>query len=167
MAVLLSAGLAGAALVWVGVLVAAPALPLALAAPVYLFGSFICHQIAERSFHVDGVQLPVCGRCFGIYAGAAVGALMGAWMTMRSSESADRVARWGRSGLRPLLVAVAIPTLATLFFEWLAVWHLTNAVRALAGSILGAGVAFAVIAAIHYEQWQRRRPIAPPPSTPM
>ena len=56
---------------WVALLVAAPLLPAAPAALIYVLGSRICHQISERSFHVDGAQLPVCARCLGIYAGFA------------------------------------------------------------------------------------------------
>lgn len=37
-----------------------------------------CHQIAERSPHVDGVPLAVCHRCFGVY----VGLFLGPWMML-------------------------------------------------------------------------------------
>ena len=46
------------------------------AAVAYLLGSQICHQIAERSFHLAGAQLPVCARCTGIYAGFAAGVVL-------------------------------------------------------------------------------------------
>ena len=45
---------------------------------VYIAGALICHQRPERSFHVWGVQWPVCARCLGLYAGAAIGAVMAA-----------------------------------------------------------------------------------------
>src|ERR671913_225429 len=43
-----------------------------------LYGVFhaVCHQIAERSFHVDGHALAVCSRCTGIYAGFMLSALL-------------------------------------------------------------------------------------------
>lgn len=31
--------------------------------------SWACHQIPERSFHVNGISLAVCHRCYGIYWG--------------------------------------------------------------------------------------------------
>lgn len=34
----------------------------------HLFGS-LCHQIPSRCFHLSGIPMPVCTRCFGIYAG--------------------------------------------------------------------------------------------------
>ena len=33
----------------------------------------VCHRIAERSFHVGSVQLPLCARCTGMYLGAVTG----------------------------------------------------------------------------------------------
>src|SRR5690242_6632470 len=74
--------LAIASLVWLIAIVAAPVAahraaaesPLAAAAgAVYLAGSIVCHQQARRSFHLEGIQLPVCARCSGIYAAAPFG----------------------------------------------------------------------------------------------
>ena len=45
----------------------------ALAAISYLAFHPFCHQLAERSFHVNGIQLAVCARCAGIYAGIFLG----------------------------------------------------------------------------------------------
>lgn len=36
----------------------------------------LCHQIPERSPAISGVQLAVCHRCLGIYAGLAVSATL-------------------------------------------------------------------------------------------
>jgi len=36
-------------------------------------GYAVCHRIDERSFHVDGRQLPLCARCSGMYLGAVLG----------------------------------------------------------------------------------------------
>lgn len=32
-------------------------------------GSTVCHQLAERSYFFDGVQMPLCARCIGIHFG--------------------------------------------------------------------------------------------------
>src|SRR5690606_1713663 len=37
---------------------------------------FQCHRQPERSLLVDTSQLPVCARCFGIYTGLGLGALV-------------------------------------------------------------------------------------------
>jgi len=38
--------------------------------------SLICHQIPERSFFLNGYQLPVCARCIGIYFGIFAGSIL-------------------------------------------------------------------------------------------
>jgi uncharacterized membrane protein len=43
---------------------------------IYACGSLICHQRPERSLTSCGRQWVVCGRCSGLYLGAACGALM-------------------------------------------------------------------------------------------
>ena len=40
-----------------------------------LVGYGICHQIPERSFFLDGHQMPLCARCSGTYLGAILGFL--------------------------------------------------------------------------------------------
>ena len=50
--------------------------PYAFALGLYGVGSLICHQRLERSFVVFGAQMPVCARCAGLYAGAAMAALV-------------------------------------------------------------------------------------------
>ena len=31
--------------------------------------AFRCHQLSDRSFHICGVQLPLCARCTGMFLG--------------------------------------------------------------------------------------------------
>jgi len=40
---------------------------------VYSAGDRLCHQKAERSFFVNGNQMPFCSRCTAIWLGLAVG----------------------------------------------------------------------------------------------
>jgi uncharacterized membrane protein len=35
-----------------------------------------CHRIPERTLTIAGVAMPVCSRCFGLFTGAAIGALV-------------------------------------------------------------------------------------------
>jgi len=128
--------LAGLAVGWVALVVLAPWLPVPLAGLVYLTGGGICHQIAERSFHLDGAQLPVCARCMGIAAGAAVGlsALRG---LRRMSLRAPRAAASPRG---MLLLALALNALT--------VWGVSNEVRAATGAVLGVAVALALWSAL-------------------
>jgi uncharacterized membrane protein len=152
---------------WLALLVTTPGLPATVAAAVYAVGSLICHQMPERSFHLGASQLPVCARCLGIYAGAALGTL-GAAATLAGlppGERPGRAAGWWR-GSRVWIAAAAVPTAATLLLEAAGVWPATNMVRACAGAPLGAAVGVMVAAALatlHYDPCPR--PARPDPST--
>ena len=140
--------LALAACVWVGLLVAAPFLPAPAAALLYALGSYICHQRPERSFHLAGAQLPVCARCFGVYIGAAMGAI---------AATRLRPVRFPRVLIAPSLA----PALISLVAEWGGAWLPSNIARSLTGLLAGAIVAGVVLATLHYEQCAQRRPNAP------
>lgn len=104
---------------------------------VYLAASRICHQRPERSFHTAGVQWPVCGRCSGLYLGAAAGGLL---------VAAGRRRAITRRGVVASLAIGGIPTLATVALEWSGV-PVNSLVRALAAMPLGLAIAVAVIGA--------------------
>jgi uncharacterized membrane protein len=114
---------------------------------LYAAGSLICHQRPERSFHLFGTQLPVCARCMGIYAGAAVAACL-LWMrTVQARHEADTVVAQDFSPApRAVLLVSAIPTAATLLYEWTTGEAPGNWTRALSGASLGAAVAWIVSA---------------------
>jgi len=143
------------ATVWLALLILAPVLPTPAAAALYAVGSQICHQHPERSFHLFAAQLPVCARCLGIYAGAALGsavALCSRWRPLVTRLSS-----------RMLLVCGAIPTALTLVAEWSGAWGGSNSARAIAGVPLGFVVALVVaqgVATLHYGGCAPRRPIA-------
>ena len=143
---------------WLAWLIVAPLLPSPLAAVTYALGSFICHQRPERSFHLGIAQLPVCARCIGIYAGAALASL--GWALVRFDMAvAGRRGRW-------LFVLATMPTAITVAVEWAGVWQPSNIVRAVAGLPLGAAASLVVIGALttlHYDECAQRRPIVPAP----
>jgi uncharacterized membrane protein len=147
--------LAGAALIWVALLLAAPLLSAPLALILYTLGSRICHQLPDRSFHLFGSQLPVCARCLGIYLGAA-----GALVALAAMGGERR--RFQASAARKWLLAGATPTIATVLLEWLGAWRPSNVARAVAGAPLGIAVACVVagaVATLHYRGCTPRRPI--------
>lgn len=93
--------------------------------------------------------MPVCARCAGLYAGAAVGAVAGILAAYRR--------RWrpvGNSGGESLgawrigLALAAAPTVATLVLERLLGVPITNAARASAGVLLGAAVGWVVASSV-------------------
>lgn len=154
----LAAGLVALSLLWVALLVAVPyahtrapvgRLTASLSASVYALGSSVCHQRSERSFHPWGVRMPVCARCFGLYASAAVGALAGLVGTLlvptgRKPPISVTAVRW-------LLVLTALPTAIVWLIEWWGVAQPPAAVRAGFAVPLGAAVGWVVTTAMARE----------------
>jgi uncharacterized membrane protein len=145
--------LAAVAIGWLVLLVAAPVAPAPIATLVYAIGSLICHQRPERSFHLDAIQLPVCARCLGIYAGAAAGTL--SRLVPGSDPGSDPAGSdptFRAFRTRPLLIVAAVPTVVTLVLEWTGLWAPGNVVRAVAGVPLGVAAALVLVPRlrVHY-----------------
>lgn len=49
------------------------------------FGSAVCHQFPEHSYHLAGVPLPLCARCTGLYLGALLTMIFHAWRRPRAA----------------------------------------------------------------------------------
>jgi uncharacterized membrane protein len=96
----------------------------------------ICHQRPERSFFVYGSQLPVCARCTGLYAGAALAAPL-ALFRLRRADSA-----------RYLLAAAAIPTVFTWTLEFAFGLPFSNTARFIAALPLGCAAAWLVLSVV-------------------
>jgi uncharacterized membrane protein len=112
----------------------------------YLVGSLLCHQRPERSFFLWGSQMPVCARCTGIYAGAAIAALALAFVARlkpsRSTGVSPPLAC--EAGARMLLILSIVPAAATLCYEWTTGNTPANWIRAVSGLPIGAVVAWIV-----------------------
>jgi hypothetical protein len=122
---------------------------------VYLTGSLLCHQLPERSFHLWGAQMPVCARCTGIYAGAAIAAVIAtltARVVRRTSSgpqrrffgAAQRATREAGSRATLGLAVAALPTVVTLVYEWTTGQTPANWIRAVAGAPIGVVAAWIV-----------------------
>lgn len=146
-------GLSALAVVWAVTLGVAPVLaahahrpvPAVLAATVYSVGAVVCHQAPVRSFHLDGVRMPVCARCSGLYLGAAAG-MLGWWPARRRPAGTRLLARPVRA-----LAVVAVPTVVTWVAAVLGYWDPGNVARALAALPLGAVVGAVVTATVSGE----------------
>jgi uncharacterized membrane protein len=104
-----------------------------LAAVVYGLGSLVCHQRPDRSFELWASQMPVCARCAGIYAGAALTAAV-ALVLVRD-----------RGPARLALALAVLPSASTLVYEWTTGVVPGNWTRAIAGAPIGAVVAWLVL----------------------
>jgi uncharacterized membrane protein len=112
----------------------------AAAAVFHLACGRLCHQQPARSFHSHGEPWPVCARCTGLYAGAAVGAWCAVlWRRAgRKPQGAHRA-----EGFRWPLLAAAAPTAATWAVEFAGIAAFSNLARfvlALPLGVVAAGL---------------------------
>ena len=109
------------------------------AAGIYAAGARVCHQRPDRCFWIHGRPMPVCARCTGLYAGAAVAAsfVLVSGLGGLSSRRARRIA-----------AIAALPTLITWGLEAAGLAHPSNVVRVVAALPLGFAAAGLVIATL-------------------
>lgn len=91
--------------------------------------------------------MPVCARCTGLYAGAALAAPLAlVWAARLSSRRARLVA-----------ALAALPTLATWSLEFAGLAHFSNAARFAAALPLGLVAAWLVVSTLSHEPRPNRR----------
>jgi uncharacterized membrane protein len=100
----------------------------------YAVGSVICHQLPDRSFFVDGRQLPVCARCTGLYVSGLAG--VAGWLLVKSA------CRWRAIVVPPrtalwIVVGAGVPTAISYFAGVIGAWDGSNVTRALLATPLG------------------------------
>jgi uncharacterized membrane protein len=115
-----------------------------LIALLYAAGSVICHQLPDRSFFLDGQQLPVCARCTGLYLSGAGGFI--GWVAIKLARGRRPMAVRPRVALL-IVAAAAVPTVLSVASGTLGVWDGSNVTRALFAIPLGLA-AGAVVAAV-------------------
>lgn len=94
---------------------------------VYTVGDIECHQIAERSFYLNGNELPICSRDVGISIGLMVGMAIGLLYIRR---------------INPLLLAVGLlPMLLDGGIQAISSYQSNNTLRIVTGLIAGAAMA--------------------------
>ena len=107
--------------------------------PIYTFFSFLCHQIPERSFHIEGHAFAVCSRCFGVYFGLLFGFIV--YPFFRSLDEIEPLSRfWLFLAIIPLVVDWSLG-----FFE---IWENTHLSRFVTGLILGAACGIFIVPAL-------------------
>jgi uncharacterized membrane protein len=123
-------------LMWVGSIAAAPLLGLS---SVYSFFSYICHQMPDRSLHIDGHSMAVCTRCFGVYFGLVAGVLI--YPLWRPIEEIEPIRRFW---LFLSLIPVTIDWSLTMF----GIWENTHLSRFVTGTVLGVACATFIVPAL-------------------
>jgi uncharacterized membrane protein len=107
---------------------------------IRMAGALVCHQRVERSFELAGYPMPVCARCTGIYLSGALGALA-AWLTVPLMPQRARA----------LILAAAMPTIATVAVEWVGLMQPGNIVRSLAAVPVGAACGWVFVRLLRAE----------------
>ena len=111
---------------------------------IYAMGSVICHQLPDRSFFINGQQLPVCARCTGLYLSAGAGVCV--WLVVKVARGWRPVTVPPRRALAVLAIT-AVPTVVSFASGVLGVWDGSNVTRAMLAVPLGL-TAGAIVAAV-------------------
>jgi uncharacterized membrane protein len=115
----------------------------------YIIGNAICHQRPERSFWIAGAPMPVCARCTGLYASAALGSVL----ALAAAHASVRTSTLGASRrVRLALAVAAVPTAITLVVEWLDLASPSPVVRAAAAVPIGAAAGWIVTTAVKHAE---------------
>ncbi len=103
---------------------------------VYSAGDRLCHQKAERSFYINGNQMPFCSRCTAIWLGLAIGLGFMVFYRIELNEKFVVAILIG-------LVPIGVDGIGQL----LGFWESTNVIRVITGLLIGVlcGIAIGVI----------------------
>jgi uncharacterized membrane protein len=124
----------------VGLIIAAPLLAASghAASALVIYEAFgkLCHQLPERSLHLEGHKLGVCSRCTGLYAGFALSVLL--YPLARSLKRVDTPRRlW--------LILAAVPIAVDWSLGFFEVWANTHLSRFLTGALFSAVAAVYIL----------------------
>jgi len=103
---------------------------------IYGIGDGLCHQKAERSFFINGNQMPFCARCTAIWLGLAIGL---GFMIFYKIELDNKFLVLVFIGLIP----IGIDGIGQLF----KLWESNNIIRVVTGLLIGiiCGIAIGII----------------------
>ena len=90
---------------------------------IYISGDYMCHQHSDRSFFINGNQMPYCSRCTGMYLGLSFGFLIGALYRVRVGFS--------------LYILVILPLALDGFMQLISPYESTNLMRIITGNLAG------------------------------
>lgn len=98
-----------------------------LAKAVYYLGDMNCHTMAERSYELNGNQMPFCARDIGLFLGLALGMAVTLWLRPRFS--------W------LIIILLALPIFVDGGAQILISYESTNLIRIITGILGGIATA--------------------------
>jgi len=103
---------------------------------VYSIGDRMCHQIADRSFFINGNQMPFCARCTGIFLGVTIGFFLMIFLKIQLDKK-----------FIYLIILGILPIGVDGLGQLIDLWESTNLTRVLTGLLIGiiTGIAIVII----------------------
>lgn len=98
------------------------------AATIYLLGDVYCHQIVERSFFINGNEMPFCARDIGIFLGLVIGMILVIALSPRFNLL--------------ILAALVIPLLIDGGVQYAGFHESDNLTRLITGLMAGMGCSY-------------------------
>lgn len=140
------------ALLAVGIVAYAFAMPGDMDYKLDALGFGVCHQIHSHSFTIAGHQMPLCARCTGMYLGAIAALVLLAVMRRRATRfpAAKMVAIFGLF-FGAMVLDGANSTLEAFGERF---WDSTNLLRILTGSLAGVSAAFLFYPVFNMSLWK-------------
>jgi uncharacterized membrane protein len=113
---------------------------------IYLSGDFVCHQKEDRSFVLNGNQMPLCSRCMAISIGLVIGVIIILFYHM--VPDLGFLMLFGFS-----LIPIAMDGLGQMF----GYWESTNIIRVITGFPPGimSGTAIGIVYD-EYKIWRKK-----------
>lgn len=107
-------------------------------------GSALCHQLPERSYFLDEVQMPLCARCIGIHFGFVLSAIYLSTGPRRCASALPRV--WQMAVLGAIMSFFLVDSV--LSYSGLSTSD--NLRRTLSGLALGVPLPFLLVPLLNY-----------------
>lgn len=107
-------------------------------------GSFVCHQMAERSFEVGGRFLPLCSRCTGIYGGFLAGIV---YRILTRQVRSKELPAPGITATCVLFIVVLVVQSIGSYFD---LWRDTSNVRFILGLLGGSSISILLLPTVSF-----------------
>lgn len=119
---------------------------------IYFFiGSLVCHQMSERTIHIDGIPLPFCARDTGIYLGVFIALI---YCIVRGKLESDKVPS---TRISVLLALLTIPMMLDGVSSYVSIRQTDNATRLMTGIFFGMPIVLFMIPAANYKVYDKNK----------